>query len=93
MARYPPGARVPCWVDPAHPEEAVLDRDLSAMWLFGLFPLVFIAVGGGGMVWAIRAGRRGRAAAALPVDSPSAVPVSGTLELKPAAAPWAKFAG
>src|SRR3954467_3279077 len=21
VARYPPGARVPCWVDPAHPEE------------------------------------------------------------------------
>jgi hypothetical protein len=95
VARYPPGARVQCWVDPAHPEEAVLSREPSAMWLIGLFPLLFVIIGGGGMVWAIRAGRRRGSAAAPFQTSPQALMTAtrGTLELKPDAGPWAKFAG
>jgi hypothetical protein len=66
------------------------------MWLIGLFPLLFMGVGAGGMIWAVRAGR----AAALPISSPSATTAmtatsatNAMLELKPAAGPWAKVAG
>ena len=38
--RYPPGARVTCWVDPDDPNEAVLYRGLSPIYLIGLLPLV-----------------------------------------------------
>jgi hypothetical protein len=100
VARYPPGARVPCWIDPVHPEQAVLSREPSAEWLFGLIPLVFVLVGAGGIVWTLRAGRRQRNAAVLPLASAStfgvqapAAAVSGSLELKPEATPLAKLLG
>ncbi|HEX4966272.1 MAG TPA: DUF3592 domain-containing protein [Thermoanaerobaculia bacterium] len=102
VARYPPGARVPCWYDPAHPEQAVLSREPSAEWLFGLIPLVFVLVGAAGMAWAFRAGRRARATAvALPlapsepfgVQAPPAALGGGPMDLKPAATPWGKLLG
>jgi hypothetical protein len=65
VARHPPGARVPCWVDPADPREAVLDRGFGWRYAVGLFPLIFVFVGLGGMVWAFkqRSGARRRAGA------------------------------
>jgi len=102
VARYPPGARVPCWVDPAHPEQAVLNRDPSAEWLFGLIPLLFVIIGGGGMAWSLAVGRRARAVArglsqapAEPfgVQAPPAAAGGGPLELKPEITPWGKLLG
>jgi hypothetical protein len=100
VARYPPGARVPCWIDPAHPEQAVLSREPSAEWLFGLIPLVFVLIGAGGIVWTLRAGRRQRMAAGLPQASAStfgvqapAAAASGSLELKPEFTPMGKLLG
>jgi hypothetical protein len=52
--RYPPGSRVACWVDPEDASEAVLSRGLSPAYLVGLVPLVFVAVGLGGMIWTAR---------------------------------------
>ncbi|MEA2604775.1 MAG: hypothetical protein QOF89_5767 [Acidobacteriota bacterium] len=101
VARYPPGARVACWVDPAHPEEAVLSREPSAEWLVGLIPLVFVLIGAAGILWTVRSSRRQRTAAAvLPlapagafgVQAPAAAS-SGSLELKPEATPLAKLLG
>lgn len=48
--RYPPGAEVTAWVDPENPGSAVLTRELSAEWLFGLLPLIFVFAGLGAMV-------------------------------------------
>jgi hypothetical protein len=101
VARYPTGARVSCWVDPNHPEQAVLNREPSAEWLFGLIPLVFLILGDGGMAWSIAAGRRARAAARgipLAPAEPFGVQVplaagGGTLELKPDFTPWGKLLG
>jgi hypothetical protein len=102
VARYPSDSRVPCWVDPLHPEQAVLDRELSWEWLIGLLPLAFIAVGGGGMVWAVRFRREAKArATAFPLDSatpfgvepPPATTTGGPLELRPAVSPGGKLAG
>lgn len=61
VAAHPPGARVMCFVNPADPTDAVLQREWSgAMW-FGLIPIVFALAGGGllfGMVkkWRAPAG-------------------------------------
>jgi Protein of unknown function (DUF3592) len=96
VARYPPGARVSCWFDPAHPEMAVLSREPSAAWLVGLIPLLFLIVGAAGVVWTVRTVRRQRiAASALPLEF-SAAPASaesGSLELKPEFTPRGKFFG
>ena len=42
----PPGRRVTCWVDPAKPWISVIDRTPPGDLWFGLFPLVFVAIGG-----------------------------------------------
>lgn len=48
-ARFPPDSRAVCHVDPANPGTAILVRDSLGQALFLLLPLVFIAVGGGGI--------------------------------------------
>lgn len=63
--RLPAGARTTCWVDPEDPSQAVLERGFTLAYLFGLLPLVFVAVGLGGMVFGLaglRNKRRGAAA-------------------------------
>ena len=42
----PPGRRVTCWVDPAKPWISVIDRTPPGDLWFGLFPVVFVAIGG-----------------------------------------------
>ncbi|MFL6194567.1 MAG: DUF3592 domain-containing protein [Thermoanaerobaculia bacterium] len=56
VARYPPGSRAACYVNPEDPAEAVLTRDLSVRYLVGTIPLVFVAVGLGGLIWVMRSG-------------------------------------
>jgi hypothetical protein len=92
VARYPAGARVACWIDPSHPDQAVLNREPSAEWLVGLIPLVFLLVGGGG-IWGVlhRSQRIKDTAPGLPM-APAEI-VTGPLELKPAVTPWATFFG
>ena len=59
-AAFPPGAVVPCWVDPDDPASAFLEHRSLWYGLVVLFPLVFVAVGGGGL-WLIwrHGGKRG----------------------------------
>src|SRR3954451_3386216 len=97
--RYPPGARVTCWVDPGDPGEAVLSRGLSPIYLIGLLPLLFLGIGLGGLVWTLRSGRgvAGAVPAVAAGESPFGVPLpatgSGPAELKPAATPLGMFLG
>lgn len=49
----PVGSTTTCYVDSDHPAEAVLYRGFSWIYLFALLPLVFIAIGGGGVLWAV----------------------------------------
>jgi hypothetical protein len=48
--RYPVGAEVRCWLDPEHPDQAVLER--STPWLLMVLPvpLIFVIVGGCGLI-------------------------------------------
>jgi uncharacterized protein DUF3592 len=48
--RFPVGARVPCRVDPENPTSAVLSRPRLWIGLVILFPLLFVAVGLGGIL-------------------------------------------
>jgi hypothetical protein len=50
------GHQYPCWYDPADPRKAVLDRSLDASMLICLFPLAFVAVGAGGVMYSRRRG-------------------------------------
>jgi hypothetical protein len=51
-ARYQTGASAICRVDPKHPAISVLERTLPWVFLAVLIPMIFVAVGAGGL-WAI----------------------------------------
>jgi hypothetical protein len=97
--QYPPGSRVTCWVDPNDPDEAVLSRGLSPIYLLGLLPLLFLGIGFGGLVWTLRPSRGGSGAipGAGAGESPFGVPLpmagGGPAELKPSATPLGMFLG
>jgi hypothetical protein len=101
--RYQPGAQAVCYVNLADPTDAVLVRDFTGeMWL-GLFPLVFVVFGGGGLVWVLR--RRGAKPSTRPVvgapilikalDSRAGPlqPPAGPLVLRSTGSRLGKFAG
>ncbi len=48
---HPPGSEVTCYVDPDDPSSAVINRSPGAFLLWGLFPLPFLAVGLGGLLY------------------------------------------
>jgi hypothetical protein len=95
--RYPPGARVPCWVDPGDPAEAVLSRGFAPAYLFGLMPLIFVAIGAGLLVWTVRSSRgaavQGGTAGGSPFGVPLPADAAGAAELRPVASPLGTFAG
>jgi len=55
---YRKAANPVCYVDPDDPSQAVLSRGFSPVFLFGLIPLVFAAVGIGGIIGVLRRARR-----------------------------------
>jgi Protein of unknown function (DUF3592) len=54
VRRLPPLTRTVCFVNPEEPAEAVMIRDFSSDYAFGLVPLLFVAVGLGGVIFALR---------------------------------------
>jgi hypothetical protein len=60
VQQYPAGSIAFCYFDPHVPREAVLDRGFSPAMLLGLFPLIFVFVGGGIMYAGVRAIRSSR---------------------------------
>jgi hypothetical protein len=47
IRRFPPGAQVPAYYDPADPTEAVLVREgYGTLWIFAAFGLLFASIGG-----------------------------------------------
>jgi hypothetical protein len=85
--KYPAGSESVCYVNPAVPSQAVLNRGLtSAMWI-GLFPIPFLAVGVIGLL--ATAGILGRKKADVPWQN--GIDPSGPVVLKPQTSPLAKF--
>ena len=58
VARYREGLETVCYVNPENPSDAVIERARIRDWGFGFIPLVFVLVGGGGVVFAIRGPRK-----------------------------------
>lgn len=54
VRRLPPLTRTVCYVNPKDPAEAVLNRDFNHEYAFGLVPLLFVAVGLGGIIFTLR---------------------------------------
>lgn len=75
--RYPPGSRAICYVDPEDPGRAVLNRNFSPIYLIGLFPLIFLFAGLGGLIWAVpwpkKGSVRGRARNVVATSSEATV--------------------
>jgi hypothetical protein len=44
-SRWPPGRTVPCWFDPAHPQDVVVVRGFGGAYVFALLPLLLFAYG------------------------------------------------
>lgn len=49
VQKYPVGRAATCYVNPQNPGEAVLKRDSLLIGLVVLFPLIFVAIGAGGI--------------------------------------------
>ena len=47
---HPPGSKMVCYVNPANPSEAVLERGWTWEMLWGLFPIPFVLVGACGLL-------------------------------------------
>lgn len=63
VAALPPGKQTTCYVNPADPADAVIERGPTADLLWGIIPLVFAVVGFGGVAGAILG--RGRLASGV----------------------------
>ena len=57
VARYPAGSKALCYVNPADPAEAVLERSFTPVMWVGLLPLAFVLLGLAGVVSTVRKGR------------------------------------
>lgn len=94
VSQYPPGTDTLCFVNPAQPSEAVLDRSsLAGAWQ-GLFGLIFVAVGLGGIIGAPHLAGRNRTIKNAPggvwtqsSGALAAPPVENALVLKPRQSP------
>jgi uncharacterized protein DUF3592 len=57
VAALPPGLATTCWMDPANPQNAVLDRSMTIGTWLGMIPLIIFVMGIAGLVSVARAGR------------------------------------
>ena len=84
--QYPAGAKATCYVNPANPSEALMKRKGLAMGAMALFPVLFIAIGAGGL-WFTWRGNAGGGTGAVsnagtPLNSPLSKQAGGN------ASPW-----
>ena len=103
VSAHPPGRRTVCFVNPADPTSAVLERRPPRSVWFGAFALLFPAFGITIVALTLRAARQARAAARSPLavtTLPSGIaadddvaPPAGETLLKPVAGRTAAFVG
>ncbi len=94
--RYTPGEACTCFVDPAEPSRAVLDRGFRKSYWAGLLGLPFLLAGLGGLLW-VSGALRGKARPAVPAQGRFSGWREGALAepvvLRPKSGPWKKLAG
>jgi hypothetical protein len=98
--RYPRGSATTCYVNPAAPGEAVIERGFNRGLLIGLFPIPFLLVGVFGFIFAPRmASAKTRRVATTGDDltrlaqNIGAGSVGGPVQLRSASSPKARFFG
>ena len=72
VGRFPAGASATCYVNPNNPTDAVLERGFTPDLWFGLIPLVFVAVGAGGIFSTLRGRRRAKSESPRQIGLPAA---------------------
>ena len=104
VRRLPAGTQAICFVDPADPSEAVLERSLTSDLWFGLIPFVFATFGAGGLIFTFRQNSSGadlsvfkpfsaNARAGAGNWTPDHDKTAGPQTLKPASSPKMKLLG
>jgi hypothetical protein len=104
VARYPVGSQTTCYVNPDDTAEAVISRELSGSYFFGLFGLMFFLPGVIGMIWVLSGGFKSTTSGAartvrldpgapFGVTNPQGDDAHGAVELKPRATPLRKLIG
>ncbi|MFT3869096.1 MAG: DUF3592 domain-containing protein [Nibricoccus sp.] len=105
VRQYPAGVQRTCYVDPAQPSSAVLDRGFTSNLWFGLIPFVFALVGGGGIYAVLRGKLSGASSSAHRQPSSrghqssasqsafESFEISGPCTLAPTTSPKAKLIG
>jgi hypothetical protein len=79
VARYPPGHRFECYVNPADPTQAVIDRELTFGYFFGLIFFLFFTVIPGGFIFVwFRVVNHSRKEAATPAAGAKAAAAFGS---------------
>jgi hypothetical protein len=69
---FPPGSTLTCYVHPQKPWQAIVNRNPGASALFALFPLPFLGIGIGGLVWSLKKRRAEKARLIDPISSSKA---------------------
>ncbi|HTD53333.1 MAG TPA: DUF3592 domain-containing protein, partial [Thermoanaerobaculia bacterium] len=77
VAQNPPGTRRVCYVNPADPTEAVLQRSFGKEYIVAIVPAVFMLVGLGGILLVLRGIRKQRAALAGAAAAGAGTPAGG----------------
>jgi hypothetical protein len=87
VAKLPPGTRILCYVNPANPNQSVINRAMSGETWFGLFTLIFVVVGAGIMIAGVKMSRAAQGThgetnwrpkgAGIDSDRQAVVPLSG----------------
>jgi len=99
---HPPGKKAVCYVNPDDPAEAVIERGYTDDVWFCLIPLVFVAVGAGGIFFTVRNHLRKKAKTARRDVDAYAHTYAGTVDrevpagpviLKPKHSPLVKLVG
>ena len=74
----PAGSSLTCYVNPQKPWQAIVNRNPGASALFALFPLPFLGIGIGGLIWTLKKRREEKSRLNEPISS-GPTPVSEAL--------------
>lgn len=92
VSAHPVGSKHKCHVNPAKPTMAVLHREPTSAMYFSLFTLVFVLVGGGGIIGVLLYKPKPPSETSwLPDQDTDSAPSEGPVTLKPESSPLVQF--
>ncbi len=79
VAKLPPGTKITCYVNPANPNQSVINPSMNRDLWPGLFSLIFVAVGAGIIIAGIKSGKSGAVRAGAQSWQPKSTMGSGAM--------------